>query len=485
MHALRRTVTVNPPSAYQAAQVKGENTMQATGSAEAIAPASNKKFYHHLYFQVLCAIVLGVLVGYFYPQFSESLKWLGDLFIKLIKMLIAPIIFCTVVHGIASMEDMKKVGRVGIKALVYFEVMTTMALVVGLLIVNLWQPGSGMNVDVNALDTKAIAAYTSKAAEQNTIEYIMHIVPSTVVGAFAEGEILQVLFFALLFGFALFGLGERGKPLLGIIDQTAHVFFKIVGIVMRVAPIGAFGAMAFTIGKYGVGTLVSLGQLMLAFYATCLIFIFLVLGTVARLAGFSILKFIKYIKEELLIVLGTSSSESVLPRMIAKMENLGCEKSVVGLVIPTGYSFNLDGTCIYLTMAAIFLAQATNTDLSLSQELGIIAVLLLTSKGAAGVTGSGFIVLAATLASVGHIPVASIALILGVDRFMSEARALTNLIGNGVATVVVAKWEGALDTARMHSHLNNETDSEADDPESVLIEDEGAAGIGAASRART
>ena len=459
--------------------------MHVSGGAASAAPTHHKKLYQHLYFQVLCAIVLGVLVGYFYPQLGESLKWLGDLFIKLIKMLIAPIIFCTVVHGIASMEDMKKVGRVGVKALIYFEVMTTLALVVGLVVVNLWQPGAGMNVDVNALDTKAIAAYTSKAAEQGTIEYIMHIVPSTVVGAFAEGEILQVLFFALLFGFALFGLGERGKPLLGIIDQTAHVFFKIVGIVMKVAPIGAFGAMAFTIGKYGVGTLLSLGQLMLAFYATCLIFIFLVLGTVARLAGFSIIKFIKYIKEELLIVLGTSSSESVLPRMIAKLENLGCDKSVVGLVIPTGYSFNLDGTCIYLTMAAIFLAQATNTDLTLGQELGIIGVLLLTSKGAAGVTGSGFIVLAATLASVGTIPVASIALILGVDRFMSEARALTNLIGNGVATVVVAKWEGALDTARMHSHLNNETDDEADDPESVLIEDEEAAGIGAASSART
>jgi len=459
--------------------------MHVSGGAASAAPTHHKKLYQHLYFQVLCAIILGVLVGNFYPQVGESMKWLGDLFIKLIKMLIAPIIFCTVVHGIASMEDMKKVGRVGIKALVYFEVMTTLALIVGLLVVNLWQPGTGMNVDVNSLDTKAIAAYTSKAAEQNTVEYIMHIVPNTVVSAFAEGEILQVLFFALLFGFALFGLGERGKPLLSIIDQTAHVFFKIVGIVMRVAPIGAFGAMAFTIGKYGVGTLLSLGQLMLAFYTTCLIFIFLVLGTVARLAGFSILKFIKYIKEELLIVLGTSSSESVLPRMIAKMENLGCEKSVVGLVIPTGYSFNLDGTCIYLTMAAIFLAQATNTDLTLSQEIGIIAVLLLTSKGAAGVTGSGFIVLAATLASVGHIPVASIALILGVDRFMSEARALTNLIGNGVATVVVAKWEGALDTARMHSHLNNETDVEADDPESVLIEDEETAGIGAPSRART
>jgi aerobic C4-dicarboxylate transport protein len=455
--------------------------MQATGSAGATAaPVHHKKIYQHLYFQVLCAIVIGVAVGYFYPEFGASLKWLGDLFIKLIKMLIAPIIFCTVVHGIASMEDMKKVGRVGVKALIYFEVMTTLALIIGLVVVNLWQPGAGMNVDVNSLDTKSIAAYTSKASEQGTIAYIMHIVPSTVVGAFAEGEILQVLFFALLFGFALFSLGEKGKPLLGIIDQSAHVFFKIVGIVMKVAPIGAFGAMAFTIGKYGVGSLLSLGQLMLAFYATCLLFIFLVLGTVARLAGFSIIKFIKYIKEELLIVLGTSSSESVLPRMIAKMELLGCEKSVVGLVIPTGYSFNLDGTCIYLTMAAIFLAQATGTDLSLSQEIGIIAVLLLTSKGAAGVTGSGFIVLAATLASVGTIPVASIALILGVDRFMSEARALTNLIGNGIATVVVARWEGALDVDRMHRHLNNETDDEADSPETVLVTEEESAGIGQA-----
>ncbi|QQP93171.1 dicarboxylate/amino acid:cation symporter (plasmid) [Skermanella sp. TT6] len=452
--------------------------MEITRRTASVAAIPRKQIYHHLYFQVLCAIVIGVLVGYFYPEFGASLKWLGDLFIKLIKMLIAPIIFCTVVHGIASMEDMKKVGRVGVKALIYFEVMTTLALIIGLVVVNLWQPGAGMNVDVNSLDTKSIAAYTSKAAEQGTIEYIMHIVPSTVVGAFAEGEILQVLFFALLFGFALFALGEKGKPLLGIIDQSAHVFFKIVGIVMKVAPIGAFGAMAFTIGKYGVGSLLSLGQLMLAFYATCLLFIFLVLGTVARLAGFSIVKFIKYIKEELLIVLGTSSSESVLPRMIAKMELLGCEKSVVGLVIPTGYSFNLDGTCIYLTMAAIFLAQATGTDLSLSQEIGIIAVLLLTSKGAAGVTGSGFIVLAATLASVGTIPVASIALILGVDRFMSEARALTNLIGNGVATVVVARWEGALDTERMHRHLNNETDEEADNPESVLVTEEETADIG-------
>ncbi len=432
----------------------------------------HKPWYKHLYAQVLCAILLGILLGGFYPSIGEQMKPLGDAFIKLIKMLIAPIIFCTVVHGIASMEDMKKVGRVGIKALVYFEVMTTVALVIGLVIVNLWRPGVGMNIDPSALDTSAISTYTAKAAEQSTLEFFLHIIPATVVGAFAEGEILQVLLFAILFAFALHWLGEKGKPLLSLIDQTAHVFFGIVGIVMKAAPIGAFGAMAFTIGKYGLGTLVSLGSLMLGFYATCLIFVFGVLGIVSWLCGFSIFKFIRYIKEELLIVLGTSSSESVLPRMLAKIENLGAEKSVVGLVIPTGYSFNLDGTCIYLTMAAVFLAQATNTDLSLSQQLALIAILLLTSKGAAGVTGSGFIVLAATLSSLGTVPVASIALILGVDRFMSEARALTNLVGNGVATLVVAKWEGALDETRMHYHLNRETDLEADDPETVLVAEE-------------
>jgi aerobic C4-dicarboxylate transport protein len=444
----------------------------ATPSMTAVAAAHHKPWYRHLYVQVLSAIVLGILLGHFYPSVGESMKPLGDAFIKLIKMLIAPIIFCTVVHGIASMEDMKKVGRVGIKALVYFEVMTTVALIIGLLVVNLWQPGAGMNVDPAALDTSGIAAYTAKAQEQSTVEFFLHIIPATVVGAFAEGEILQVLLFAILFAFALHWLGERGKPLLHIIDQTAHVFFGIVGIVMRAAPIGAFGAMAFTIGKYGVGTLLSLGSLMLGFYVTCLIFVFGVLGIVARLTGFSIFRFIAYIKEELLIVLGTSSSESVLPRMLAKMEVLGCDKSVVGLVIPTGYSFNLDGTCIYLTMAAVFLAQATNTDLTLGQELGLIGILLLTSKGAAGVTGSGFIVLAATLASLGTVPVASIALILGVDRFMSEARALTNLVGNGVATIVVAKWEGALNEARMRQHLENETEAEADDPEQVLVVEE-------------
>jgi aerobic C4-dicarboxylate transport protein len=444
----------------------------AASTVTAMATARHKPWYRHLYVQVLGAIVLGILLGHFYPALGAAMKPLGDTFIKLIKMLIAPIIFCTVVHGIASMEDMKKVGRVGIKALIYFEVMTTIALIIGLVVVNLWQPGVGMNIDPNALDTKGIATYTQKAAEQSTLDFFLHIIPATVVGAFAEGEILQVLFFAVLFAFALQFLGERGKPLLHIIDQTAHVFFGIVGIIMKLAPIGAFGAMAFTIGKYGVSSLLSLASLMAGFYATCLIFVLGVLGVVCWLCGFSILKFIRYIKEELLIVLGTSSSESVLPRMLAKMENLGADKSVVGLVIPTGYSFNLDGTCIYLTMAAMFLAQATNTDMTFAQQLGLIGILLLTSKGAAGVTGSGFIVLAATLASVGTVPVASIALILGVDRFMSEARALTNLVGNGVATVVVAKWEGALDEARMHAHLNNETVAEADDPEAVLVEED-------------
>src|SRR3954463_12175543 len=438
-------------------------------TATATAGGHPAKWYQHLYVQVLIAITAGILLGHFYPQLGEQMKPLGDAFIKCIKMIIAPIIFFTVVHGIASMKDMKKVGRVGLKALVYFELVTTAALIIGLLVINLWKPGVGMAVDPSAIDTKAIASFTAKAKEQSTIHFLMDIIPSTVVGAFATGEILQVLFFAVLFAFGLQALGERGESVLRLIDVVSHIFFRIVGFIMKFAPIGAFGAMAFTIGKYGVGTLLSLGNFMLAFYTTCLLFIFGVLGGIAALCGFSIFKFIRYIKEELLIVLGTSSSESVLPRMIAKMENLGCETSVVGLVIPTGYSFNLDGTCIYLTMAAIFLAQATNTDLTLSQELGIIAILLLTSKGAAGVTGSGFIVLAATLASLGTVPVASIALILGVDRFMSEARALTNLIGNGVATVVVAKWENALDEVRMHEHLNRETDAEADDPEAVLV----------------
>ena len=422
--------------------------------ASSTAPAHHKAWYHHLYVQVLIAIAIGALLGHFRPSYGAAMKPFGDAFIAAIRMVIAPIVFCTVVHGIASMEDMKKVGRVGLKALIYFEAMTTVALVVGMIIANVWQPGLGVHADLSAVDTKSIQTFTATAQKTGAVDYLLHIIPISAVGAFAEGDIIQVLFFAVLFAFALSFMGERGKPLLRLIDIVSHTLFGVVGIIMRAAPLGAFGAMAFTIGRYGIGTLVQLGQLMASVYATCLIFIFLVLGLICRLNGFSILKFIRYIREELLIVLGTSSSESVLPRMIAKLENLGCEELVVGLVIPTGYSFNLDGTCIYLTMAALFLAQATDTPLTLGHQLGILVVLLLTSKGAAGVTGSGFIVLAATLGSTGTIPVASIALILGVDRFMSEARALTNLIGNGVATVVVAKWERALDVERMHVMLN-------------------------------
>ncbi|HEX7435297.1 MAG TPA: dicarboxylate/amino acid:cation symporter [Caldimonas sp.] len=382
--------------------------------------------------------------------------------------MIAPIIFCTVVVGIAGMEDMKKVGKTGGLALLYFEIVSSIALIVGLVIINIVQPGAGMNVDPNALDTKSVAAYTGPGKMQGTVEFLLNIIPNTVVDAFAKGEILQVLLFSVLFGFALHKFGGRGTLVFDVIEKTSHVLFSIVGIIMKLAPIGAFGAMAFTIGKYGVGSLLSLGKLMGTFYATCLFFIFIVLGLIARIHGFAIWKFVRYIKEELLIVLGTSSSESVLPRMMAKMENLGAKKSVVGLVIPTGYSFNLDGTSIYLTMAAVFIAQATNTQMTIGQQVTLLAVLLLTSKGAAGVTGSGFIVLAATLSAVGHVPVAGLALILGIDRFMSEARALTNLIGNGVATVVVAKWTGDLDTERMRRVLDGETAEESEEPEAVL-----------------
>jgi len=427
-----------------------------------------KPFYKSLYFQVITAIVLGVLLGHFYPDTGASMKPLGDGFIKLIKMIIAPIIFCTVVVGIAGMEDMKKVGKTGGLALLYFEIVSSVALVVGLVIINIVRPGAGMNVDVSQLDAKSIAAYTGPGKMQSTTDFLLNVIPNTVVDAFAKGEILQVLLIAVMFGFALHKFGGRGTLVFDVIEKGSHVLFVIVGYIMKVAPIGAFGAMAFTIGKYGVSSLLQLGQLMATFYATCLFFIFVVLGLIARAHGFSIWKFIKYIKEELLIVLGTSSSESVLPRMMAKLENLGAKKSVVGLVVPTGYSFNLDGTSIYLTMAAVFIAQATNTEMSLTQQLTLLAVLLLTSKGAAGVTGSGFIVLAATLSAVGHVPVAGLALILGIDRFMSEARALTNLIGNGVATVVVAKWTNDLDTARMKRILDNETEAEADSPEAVL-----------------
>jgi aerobic C4-dicarboxylate transport protein len=427
-----------------------------------------KPIYKSLYAQVLTAIVIGVLLGHFYPSVGAEMKPLGDAFIKLIKMLIAPIIFCTVVIGIAGMEDMKKVGKTGGLALLYFEVVSSLALIVGLILVNVVQPGAGMHIDPHTLDTKGIAAYTAPGKMETTTQFLLNIIPDSVVGAFAKGDILQVLLFSVLFGFALHRFGGRGTLVFDFVEKVSHVLFAIVGFVMKVAPIGAFGAMAFTIGKYGVGSLLSLGKLMGTFYLTCLVFIFVVLGTIARLHGFSVWKFIKYIKEELFIVLGTSSSESVLPRMLAKMENLGVKKSVVGLVIPTGYSFNLDGTSIYLTMAAVFIAQATDTPMTLMQQLTLLAVLLVTSKGAAGVTGSGFIVLAATLSAVGGVPVAGLALILGIDRFMSEARALTNLVGNGVATLVVGKWTGDLDTAKMQRLLNNETPAEAEEPEVIL-----------------
>ena len=430
--------------------------------------SGRKPLYQSLYVQVITAIVIGVLLGHFWPATGEAMKPLGDGFIKLIKMIIAPIIFCTVVVGIAGMEDMKKVGKTGGLALLYFEIVSTLALVIGLVIVNLVNPGGGMHVDAKALDAKSIAAYTGPGKMASTTDFLLNVIPSSVVDAFAKGDILQVLLFSVLFGFALHAFGGRGTLVFDLIEKTSHVLFRIVGMIMKVAPIGAFGAMAFTIGKYGVSSLLSLGQLMATFYATCLIFVFVVLGVVARVHGFSIWRFVKYIKEELLIVLGTSSSESVLPRIMAKLENAGARKSVVGLVVPTGYSFNLDGTSIYLTMAAVFIAQATDTPMSLGQQLTLLAVLLLTSKGAAGVTGSGFIVLAATLSAVGNVPVAGLALILGIDRFMSEARALTNLVGNGVATLVVAKWCGELDETQLKATLANETPAEAQEPEQVL-----------------
>ena len=434
------------------------------------APVAGKKLplYRSLYVQVITAVVIGVLLGHFYPHIGEAMKPLGDGFIKLIKMIIAPIIFCTVVIGIAGMEDMKKVGKTGGLALLYFEIVSTIALIVGLVLVNVLKPGAGMNIDPTTLDTKAIAAYTGPGKMTGTVDFLLNVIPTTVVDAFAKGEILQVLLIAVLFGFALHRFGGRGTMVFDMIEKSSHVLFTIVGYIMKLAPVGAFGAMAFTIGKYGVGSLFSLGKLMAVFYMTCLLFIFVVLGLIARFHGFSIWKFIKYIKEELLIVLGTSSSESVLPRMMQKLENLGAKKTCVGLVIPTGYSFNLDGTSIYLTMAAVFIAQATNTPMTLTQEITLLAVLLLTSKGAAGITGSGFIVLAATLSAVGTVPVAGLALILGIDRFMSEARALTNLIGNGVATIVVAKWTNELDEKRMNAVLNNETWTDANEPEVIL-----------------
>ena len=409
-------------------------------------------WWKSLYLQVLVAIAAGVALGYFAPETGTSLKPLGDAFVALVKMIIGPVIFLTVVVGMAKMGDLKHVGRIGLKALIYFEVLTTAALAIGLAVANLLRPGAGMGIDPASLDATAVAEYQQKAEATGVVGFLFDIIPKTFLSAFTEGNLLQVLLIAVLFGIALTRAGDAGRKVLDGLDKLSHVFFGVVHVIMRFAPIGAFGAMAFTIGKYGVGTLASLVWLMASVYLTCILFIAVVLGLVAHLSGFSLWKFLRYIRAELLLVLGTSSSESALPRMIERLEELGCDQGVVGLVVPTGYSFNLDGTCIYLTMAALFIAQAVGVQLSLGDQLTLLAVLLLTSKGAAAVTGSGFITLAATLAALhGKVPVEGVALILGVDRFMSEARALTNLIGNGVATMFIARWEGLRDDTRMQT----------------------------------
>jgi len=425
--------------------------MEAPTPASAAAP--RRPWYTVLYIQVLIAIAVGVAVGYFDPQLGVKLKPLGEGFIALIKMMIAPVIFCTIVHGIASMGDLKKIGRVGIKTLVYFETVSTLALALGLIVGRTLQPGAGFDIDANALDPNAVSSYVTRAKEEGIVNHLLAIIPDTFVGAFAKGDLLQVLLVSILTGFAISFLGEAGKRVSNAIDLAARVFFSIIRIVVRAAPIGAFGAMAFTIGAQGIGALLKLGELILTFYFTSALFVLLVLGTIAYLSGFSILRFIAYIKDELLIVLGTSSSETVLPHMMQKMEHLGASKSVVGLVVPTGYSFNLDGTNIYMTLATLFLAQATNTPLTFIQELGILVIAMITSKGASGVTGAGFVTLAATLAIVPDIPIQSLAILLGIDKFMSECRALTNLIGNGVATIVISRWEGELDKHALHETM--------------------------------
>ena len=429
----------------------------------AVQPAAQTKkarpFYAQLWVQVLIAMGIGILLGHFDPALGAQMQPLGDAFIKAIRMLIAPIIFCTVVHGIARMADMAKVGRVALKALIYFEVLTTIALVIGLVGVNLFKPGVGMNVDLSHVDTSLVKGYIAQTQHQDVVTFLMNIIPNTFVGAFSDGNILQVLLLAVLCGFALTWMGETAKPVVTIIDSASKMFFELVGLVMWAAPLGAFGAIAFTVGKFGTGSLVSLGWLLGSFYITCLVFVFGVLGPVSWFAGFSLLKLIRYIWEELLIVFATTSSETVLPRLLAKMENAGCETTVVGLVIPTGYSFNLDGTCLYLATAAVFLAQATNTPIDICHQITLLVILLLTSKGAAGIAGAAFVVLAATLASLHTIPVESVALILGIHRLMSEGLTPTNLIGNAVATIVVAKWENALDEERLHAVLDRKVEA--------------------------
>ena len=435
---------------------------------EAPAAAGPKKLHQHLYVQVLAAITVGILLGHFYPSLGVQMKPFGDAFIKLVKMIIAPVIFLTVVTGIAGMRDLEKVGRVAGKAMLYFLTFSTLALIVGLVVANVIQPGSGLNIDPATLDPKAVAGYTAKAHEQSLVAFLMNIIPTSPISAFATGDVLQVLFFSVLFGIALGAVGDRGEPVLHVLQSLSQAMFKLVAILMKAAPIGAFGAMAFTIGQYGVGSIASLLLLIVTFYLTSFLFVFVILGLVARYNGFSIVALIRYIKEELLLVLGTSSSEAALPSLMEKMERAGCRKSVVGLVIPTGYSFNLDGTNIYMTMAALFIAQATGIQLSLWDQILLLLVAMLSSKGAAGITGAGFITLAATLSVVPAVPVAGMALILGIDRFMSECRALTNFVGNAVATIVVARWEGELDEARLADVLAGRDASETAEDEVVL-----------------
>jgi len=410
---------------------------------------ASKRFLSTLYGQVLAATIVGVALGHFYPTVGVAMRPFGDGFIKLVRMIIAPIIFCTVVAGVAGMGDAKAVGKVGGLTLMYFEVVSTLALIIGLLVVNLVKPGAGMNIDPATLDAKAVSQYVSGAAAQGVTEFVLAIVPTTVVDAFAKGDILQVLLFSVLFGFALHALGPAGHRVFDFIEQLSRVLFKVVGFIMKVAPLGAFGAMAFTIGNFGVGTLAQLGKLILCFYLTCVLFVAVVLNIIARVHGFSVWRLVRFIKEEIFIVYGTSSSESALPRIMAKLETLGVARSVVGLVIPAGYSFNLDGTAIYLTIATVFIAQATNTPFGLPRQLALLAVLMLTSKGAAGVAGAALIVLAGTISATGVIPVAGVALVLGIHRFMGEAMAVTNLIGNGVATIVVGKWCGQVNEVRL------------------------------------
>lgn len=421
------------------------------------APARPRKFYQHLYVQVLVAIALGIALGHFWPQTGAAMKPLGDAFIKLVRMIIAPVIFLTVTTGIAGMSDMKKVGRVAGKAMIYFLTFSTFALIVGLIVANVVQPGSGLHIDPNTIDTKAVQSYATKAHDASIVAFLMNIIPDTIAGAFVSGDILQVLFFSVLFGLSLALVGERGEPVLSFLQSLTSPIFKLVSILMKAAPIGAFGAMAFTIGRYGIGSVANLALLVGTFYLTAALFVLVVLGAVARYNGFSILALIRYIKEEILLVIGTSSSEAALPALMEKMEAAGCKRSVVGLVIPTGYSFNLDGTNIYMTLAALFIAQAMDIHLPLADQVLLLLVAMLSSKGAAGITGAGFITLAATLMVVPSVPVAGMALILGIDRFMSECRAITNFIGNAVATIVVARWEGELDQARLQAALSGAT----------------------------